>query len=42
LRGIVAGNLRTFGDLASITSGIDLQSDLSHATWRDGPVIADH
>ena len=39
---IIAGHLRTFRDLASITSGIHLQSDLSHATWRDGPVVADH
>jgi hypothetical protein len=42
LLGIIGGQLRTFRDLALITSGIHLQSDLSHATWRDGPVVADH
>ncbi|MBW2580322.1 MAG: hypothetical protein JRD00_05120 [Deltaproteobacteria bacterium] len=42
LLGIISGHLRTFRDLALQTSGIYLQSDLSHATWRDGPVVADH
>ena len=42
LPGIISGHLGTFRDLAMQTSGIYLQSDLSHATWRDGPVVADH
>ena len=42
LLGVIAGHLGTFRDLAMQTSGMYLQSDLSHATWRDGPVVADH
>jgi hypothetical protein len=42
LFGVISGHLRTFRDRALIISGIHLQSDLSHATWRDGPVVADH
>ena len=42
LPGGIGGHLGALGDLALKTTCIDLQSDVSHTTWWDGPIVADH